>query len=153
MAWLPILRRTGEFPLRSLRDEMDRLLSSFTEDWPVSGVSRTETGAWYPAVNIEETDREYQVKAELPGIESSEVEISVDDNVLCIKGEKKDEKEEKEKNYHRTEIHYGSFQRTFQLPQNVDAEKIKAESSKGILTVHIPKSPETKPKKIEIKTA
>ena len=153
MTWLPVLRRTGTTSVRSLRDEMDRLFKTFFEDWPENGLLRSEPCAWYPAVNIEESENEYLLRAELPGMEASNVDISLTDNVLSIKGEKKLEKEDKDRDYHHVECRYGTFQRTFQLPPNVDENKVKAEFSKGVMTVHIPKSPETKPKKIEIKAA
>ena len=153
MTWLPVLRRSQGTSVRSLRDEMDRLFTTFSEDWPENGLVRSVPCAWYPAVDIEENENEYLLRAELPGMEVDDVDISLTDNVLTIKGEKKLEKEEKEKNYHHVECRYGTFQRTFQLPPNVDANKVKAEFSKGVMTVHIPKSPETKPKKIEIKSA
>lgn len=151
MAWLPVLRSRGETDIRTLRDEMDRLFNSFFDEWPVAGLSRKENGGWIPAVDIQETENEYTLRAEIPGMDVKDVEVSLADNVLTLKGEKKIEKEEKKKNYHHVECRYGAFHRTFQLPPNVDDKNVKAECSKGVLTVHLPKSPEAKPKKIEVK--
>ena len=153
MTWLPVLRWRGDRNVLPFRDEMDRFFNSFLEDSPYSGFIRRETGTWYPSVDIEENDNEYLLRAEIPGMESKDVDISLNDNVLTIKGQKKVEKEEKESNYRHVECRYGTFQRTFQLPANVDPHNVKAECSNGVLTVHIAKSPEAKPKKIEIKSA
>ena len=150
MAWLPILRRSSG--LTNLRDDMDRMFGSFLEDWS-SLPLRKENGGWAPTVDIEENDKEYLVRAEVPGMDSKDVDISLKDDVLTIKGEKKEEHKEEEKNYHYFESRYGTFQRTFRLPQNVDSEKVKAECTKGVLRIHIPKVPETQPKKIEVKNA
>ena len=152
MTWLPVLRTRDESNVRTLRDEMDRLFSSFFDEWPVASLTKRENGFWSPSVDIQETDTEYQLRAEVPGMDVKDVDVSLADNVLTLRGEKKVEKEEKKKNYHHIECHYGSFHRTFQLPPNVDEKNVKAECVKGVLTVHIPKSPETKPKKIEIKS-
>jgi HSP20 family protein len=151
MTWLPVLRTRGESNVMTLKDEMDRLFNSFFDEWPVASMSNRDNGLWAPAVDIQETDTEYLLKAEVPGMDVKDVDVSLADNVLTLRGEKKVEKEEKKKNYHHVECHYGSFHRTFQLPPNADEKNVKAECSKGVLTVNIPKSPETKPKKIEIK--
>jgi HSP20 family protein len=107
-----------------------------------------------PAVDVVEKEKEYQLLAELPGLDEKDVEVSVADDILTIKGEKKEEKEEKAKNYYVSERRYGTFQRSFQLPAGVDAEKIEANFQKGVLTVTLPKAPEAlkKEKKIAIKS-
>ena len=153
MTWLPVLRLGGDRNMLSVRNEMDSLFNLFLQDWPYDGLIRNGTGTCYPSVDIEENDNEYILRAEIPRMESKDVDISLNDNVLTIKGEKKMEKEEKERNCYHVERRYGRFQRTFQLPANVDSDNVKAECSNGVLTVHIAKSPETKPKKIEIKSA
>jgi HSP20 family protein len=107
-------------------------------------------GEWAPSVDVAETDEEIVVTAELPGIKQEEVDISIADNVLTLKGEKKEEKEVKEKNYHRIERSYGSFQRSISLPTGVDAGKAKATYKDGILCVTVPKVEEAKPKQIKI---
>jgi len=93
---------------------------------------------------------EFVIKAEIPGVDKKDIDITIEDNVLTIKGEKKFEKEEKKENYLRAERFYGTFRRSFTLPASVDKDKIKAKLDKGVLTIEIPKKEETKPKKISI---
>jgi HSP20 family protein len=108
-----------------------------------------------PAVDVSETDKGYEIKAELPGMEEKNIEVKLADGVLTIKGEKQEEKETKEKDYYVQERSFGSFQRTFQVPDNVDTNKIEANFKNGVLTVNLPKTAEAqKPaKKIEVKAA
>ena len=108
-----------------------------------------------PAVDVTEDDKTYKVAAELPGLDEKDIEVSVTGDVLTLKGEKRQEKEEKDKNWYVSERAYGSFQRAFSLPQGVDRDKIAAEFAKGVLTVTLPKSAETQKqqKKIEVKAA
>jgi len=107
--------------------------------------------AWTPAVDIAEHDDEFTVKVELPGVSKDDVKITVDSNMLTVRGEKKQEKETKKENYHRVERSYGSFQRSFTLPTAIINDKIDAAFKDGILTVHVPKAEEAKPKQIEVK--
>jgi len=107
--------------------------------------------SWTPAVDITEHDDEYTVKVELPGVNKDEVKITVESNMLTIRGEKKQEKETKKENYHRVERSYGSFQRSFTLPTAIVNDKIDAAFKDGILIVHVPKAEEAKPKQIEVK--
>jgi HSP20 family protein len=106
---------------------------------------------WSPLVDISEDEKEYVVKAELPEIKKEDVKLTVQDNVLCISGERKYEKEEKGKKYHRVERAYGSFMRSFTLPEDADGSRVAAEYKDGILRVHVPKSEKAKPKSIEVK--
>jgi len=106
----------------------------------------------YPALDISESDSEIVVKAELPGLEPKDVEITVDDDMLSIKGEKKFEEEEKKDNYHRIERSYGSFQRSVVLPSSVKTDEVKAKFDKGVLTISLAKSPKAKGKKIMIES-
>lgn len=108
---------------------------------------------WSPLVDISEDEKEYLVKAELPEIKKEDVKLTVQDDVLCISGERKYEKEEKGKKYHRMERAYGSFMRSFTLPEDADSSKVAAEYKDGILKVHLPKSEKAKPKSIEVKVA
>jgi len=108
---------------------------------------------WTPRVDVEETDKEIVVKVDLPGVEAKDVEVCVIDGLLVLKGEKKEEREEKGKNYHRTERFVGQFYREVPLPPGVDPEKIVATSSKGVVMVTVPKKPEVMPKKIAVKVA
>jgi HSP20 family protein len=106
---------------------------------------------WSPLVDISEDDKEYIVKAELPEMKKEEIKINVHDDVLSISGERKYEKEEKGKKYHRVERAYGSFMRSFTLPEDADGSKVNAEYKDGLLKVHLPKSEKAKPKAIEVK--
>ena len=107
-----------------------------------------------PAIDISEDDKAYKISAELPGIDAKDIDVSVSGDTLVLKGEKRQEKEEKNKNYHFSERSYGSFQRSFQLPLSVDRDKVAADFSKGVLTITLPKTAEAqKPqKKIEVKS-
>jgi HSP20 family protein len=108
---------------------------------------------WAPMVDITETVDEYLVKAEIPEVKREEVKVSVEDGILTLQGERRKEKEEKGKKFHRMERYYGSFLRTFTVPDNVDEAKVKAEFKEGLLFVHLPKSEKAKPKAIEVKVA
>jgi HSP20 family protein len=151
-------------PFAGLRREIDRLFDDFA--WgpgrspfrrPLFDIEPFWRGelAWgkAPAVDIADTAKAYEITAELPGMDEKNVEVKLSDGTLTIKGEKKDEKEEKNKDYYLSERRYGSFQRSFNIPDGIDAEKIEAAFKNGILTVTFPKTPETqkKEKKIEIK--
>jgi HSP20 family protein len=134
--------------LSPFRKEMDRLLDRFSGETPFA---RTFTEMWSPSVDISETKDNFVVKAELPGLEAKDVNVSISGDVLTIKGEKKAEEEEKDEHYHRVERYSGSFQRVFQLSSGVKADKIEANFDKGVLKVTLPKVEEAKKKKIEVK--
>ena len=108
---------------------------------------------WAPLVDITEDDKEYLIKAELPEVKRDDVKVSVESGVLTLHGERKKEKEEKGKKFHRIERYYGSFLRTFTVPDNVDETKVMAEFKDGLLNVHLPKTEKAKPKAIEVKVA
>lgn len=107
--------------------------------------------AWTPRVDIAEDDKEYVVKAELPEMRKEDVKVSVEKNVLTISGERKQEKEEKNKKYHRVECEYGSFVRSFSLPESAVDDKVSAEYKDGILKIHVPKDGKVAGKAVEIK--
>ena len=107
--------------------------------------------AWTPAVDIAEHDDEFVAKVELPGVNKEDVKITIESNILTIRGEKKQEKETKKENYHRVERSYGSFQRSFTLPSTVKSDKIDAIYKDGVLQITLPKAEEAKPKQIEVK--
>jgi HSP20 family protein len=111
----------------------------------------SEAGTWMPAVELVESDTEFVLTAEVPGMSKADLDISIDDNVLTLKGEKKLEREENRERMHIRERAYGSFERCFALPPNIEADKIKAEYHDGVLEVHIPKGPQSKGRHIEIK--
>jgi len=143
----------GDFwsPFESLRREMDRLFDDFAFPRPPSRLG-TMKADWEmaPAVDVAEKDGAYEITAELPGINEKDIEVKLANGVLTIKGEKKEEKEETRKDYHLSERRYGSFQRSFQVPDGIDAEKIAASFVKGVLTVTLPKSAEAKQKEKKI---
>ena len=151
-------------PFESLRREIDRMFDDFGGGmWrsPFRGsffepFRRTEVAlAALPAVDVVETDKAYEITAELPGIDEKNVDVKFANGVLTIKGEKQDEKEEKRKDYYMRERSFGSFERSFEVPDSVDPEKIEATFKKGVLTVTLPKSAEAQKaeKKIAVKAA
>ncbi len=150
-------------PFESLRREVDRLFDDFgTGFWRAPFRSFDVTPFWRetfnvsaPAVDFAEKDNAFEIKADLPGLDEKSIEVNVANGNLTIKGEKKEEKEEKNKDYYLQERRFGSFQRTFGIPDGVDIDKIEANFQKGVLTVTLPKKPEAqKPaKKIEVKAA
>jgi HSP20 family protein len=144
-------------PFFSLQREIDRLFEDFGRGFPgmlpATGNGFGAAGAMMPTMDVAETDKEIELTAELPGLEEKDVQINVADNVLTIKGEKKAEKEEKDKNYRLVERSYGSFERSLQLPDGVDADAIKASIDKGVLKVVVPKPAPAQVKKVEVKAA
>ena len=142
-------------PFRELEDVSDGLNRMFTH--PASQASTGKEAMivadWTPSVDISETASEYLIKAEIPDVKKEDVKVSLEDGVLTIQGQRKLEKEDKGTKYHRIERSYGSFVRTFSLPNVVDAEHVKAEFKDGVLNLHLPKSEKAKPKTIEVKLA
>lgn len=136
-------------PFREMEDTFDRFARTFS--FPRRGSQEVmATGDWAPRVDIAETDKEFSIKAEIPDVNKEDVKVSVDNGVLTIKGERKQEKEEKGKKFHRIERFYGSFTRSFTLPDNVDESKIVASFKDGMLNLTIPKTAEKKPKAIDV---
>jgi HSP20 family protein len=111
------------------------------------------TSAWAPLVDITEDDKEYLIKAELPEVKKEDVKVTIENGTLSISGHRKFEKEEKDKKYHRIERSYGSFIRSFALPEGTNASKVAAEFKDGVLTVHLPKTEEAKQKAVEVKVS
>ena len=142
MPWRPF----GE--LSSIRREMDRLWNRALGETPFA---RTLAEGWAPRIDLSETKDSFVVKAELPGLDAKDVNLTISGNVLTIKGEKKKEEEKKDEHQHYVERYHGSFQRSFQLPLNVKSDKIGATFDKGVLKVTLPKTEEAKKKEIEIK--
>jgi len=148
-------------PLERLRDEVDRIFDDFRRGtWPnpFRHSSFDDERFWRqglswntaPAVDIAEKDNAYEITAELPGIDEKNVEVQFSEGTLSIRGEKKDEKEEKKKDYYLSERRYGSFQRSFRVPDGVDADKIEAQFKNGVLTVTLPKTADAKKKERKI---
>ena len=151
--------------LQSFRNEMDRLFDRFGSGFGFPSLRRmfdVEPQAWrssfsfsMPAIDMSEDEKAYKITAELPGMDVKDIDVQVTGDTLLLKGEKRQEKEEKDKNYHFSERSYGSFQRAFELPASVDRSKIAADFSKGVLTLTLPKTAEaqTPAKKIDVKSS
>jgi HSP20 family protein len=141
----------------SLQQEIDRLLDDFGHGFPrlgsFAGTSPSQASDLVPRMDILETDGAIELSAELPGMQEKDVEVTLSDNVLTIRGEKKNEKDETKKDYRLIERPYGSFARRLELPAGIDATKIEARFSNGVLTVTVPKAAPTIAKKIEVKSA
>lgn len=144
-AWHPVTNMFDEF--NSIHSEIDRVFDRFRGGEYDAGATQT----WLPAVDIMEQETSFIIKAELPGVDKNDVKITVQNDVLTIKGEKKQESEKKGENYHRTERLYGSFQRSFTLPAIIANEKIDAAYNNGVLMLTLPKLEVAKPKEIEVK--
>lgn len=153
---LPIRKRSsspGLFPaslenqFNQLQHEVNRMMQAFSPQEPMS------VGAWSPEVDIYEDEKGIRLRADLPGLESKDLNISVEDNVLTVSGKREESKEEKKENYLRRERYYGEFTRSFSLPEYADADKIDASFKNGVLEVTVPAKPETKrkAKHIEVK--
>jgi HSP20 family protein len=119
--------------------------------------ARAETGSevltmadWAPTVDITETDSAYMIKGEIPGVNKEDVKVTIEDGMITMRGERKQEKEEKDKKYHRIERSYGSFLRSFRVPDDVDENAVKAEFKDGMINVTLPKSDKSKPKSINV---
>jgi HSP20 family protein len=135
-------------PWRELNRAQDEMARHFEHRFALQG---GESLGWAPATDIYEDEEGLSLKFELAGVEPTEVDIRFENGVLTLKGERKLEHQDKKENYHRVELSYGAFNRSFSLPPTVDADKIKAESKSGMLVVHLPKKAEAKPKSIQVK--
>ena len=135
-------------PFSALRGEIDRAFEGFFGNGSFGALPRmsfgTPMGELSPQIDMKETDNSIVLSAELPGIDEKDVDVSLRDNVLTLKGEKKSEKTEDKEDYHMTERHYGSFQRAFRLPDSIDPDQVTAAFDKGVLTVNVPKREEAK---------
>jgi HSP20 family protein len=135
--------------LTSLQNEMNRLFNTFF-DTPAAGNGGNGLRRWVPAMDLVETDEHFVLKADLPGLDESDVNIEVDDNVLTVSGERRAEHEDKREGYVRVERAYGSFRRSLTLPDGVNPEAVSANFENGVLEVRIPKPEERKPRKVAI---
>lgn len=167
-----VAQKSGDWhPMESLRREIDKVFETFDRSFWRGPLSRSPFSrsvfdvepffrheinrGLSPAVDIVEREKEYEIEAEIPGMDERNLDITLANGTLTIRGEKSEDKEEKKKNYYLSERHYGSFQRAFRVPENVDPEKIEAKFAKGVLKVTLPKSAESlqKEKKISIKAS
>lgn len=151
--WNPFRTSTWD-PFKDLEDFEQRLASTFGRTFSrPNGEEAIATADWAPLVDITEDDKEFLIKAELPGLKKEEVKVAVEEGVMTISGERKTEKEEKSKKYHRIERSYGKFERSFTLPDGSDASKVSAEFRDGVLQVHLPKTERPAAKALEVKIA
>ena len=142
--WVP--RGLARSPFRELAREMEETFGRFFPAW-----SEERGSTWMPAVDMVDEKDEIVVKADLPGLEQKDIEVTVQDGTLTIRGERKEEKEEKKEGYYYAERSYGAFVRSLPLPKGVDADKVKATFKKGVLEVRLPKAKEAKGKTVEVK--
>ncbi|HVO66426.1 MAG TPA: Hsp20/alpha crystallin family protein [Syntrophales bacterium] len=149
-------KQAEEHPFYSLQREMNSLFDDFFKGFDLVpfGRERERFGSFSPSIDIKENDKDVSIKAELPGIDERDIDVSLTDDALTIKGEKREEKEDKGKNYYRMERSYGSFSRTIPLPTGIDSQRADAVFKKGVLTITVPKTEEAKAKvtKIEVRT-
>ena len=151
--WEPFrgLRRWGPLgEISSLQREMDRLFNEYFGKMKGTEEEGLVARAWAPAMDIYETEEKLVLKAELPGLKKEDIDIRVQDNTFTLKGKKKFEKEVQQENYHRVERTYGTFQRSFTLPNTVKQEGIEATFKDGILEISLPKAEEARPKQIQV---
>jgi HSP20 family protein len=138
-------------PFREFATLQDRMNRLFRESYNDAGQDESlTTSRFAPAVDVYEDEHQVTLKIEVPGIDEKDIDVRVENNTLTVQGERKIEKEEKEENYRRVERQYGSFTRTFTLPQTVDAEQVSANYDKGVLKITLPKKAEAKPKQIKV---
>jgi HSP20 family protein len=149
--WNPFRGSSVWDPIREMEEMQNRLFGrrlALKKNGGEEAITLTE---WVPPVDIAEDDKEYTIKVELPEVKKEDVRVSVEGGVLSITGERKAETEEKNKKYHRIERSYGSFVRSFTLPEGVAGDRVNAEFKDGVLKVHLPKDESAKPKSIEVK--
>lgn len=158
---VPVAGATNWWPWQGLRHEFERMFGEQgNKQWPaIFGDPGTDARSFWRdplksesalAVDVVENDEAYEISAELPGLSDKDVEVKLSNGLLTIKGEKKEEKEKKEKDYHLSERRYGMFQRSFQVPQGVDVDKIAAKFTDGVLKITLPKSEEAKQQEMKI---
>jgi len=164
---VPVAKQTGSAPMRrpadpwqGVHDEMDRMIERMSHGFGFPSLRRMfDTPAFdksfapNPAVDVAEDDKAYRITAELPGMSEKDIEVNLSENTITLKGEKHEEKAQKDKDYHVSERRYGAFQRAFGLPPGIDRDKVAATFEKGVLTVTMPKTVESvnQQKKVEIK--
>lgn len=150
---VPVRRDEWANPFMSLQKEINRMFDSFFDDFTPARWFGGGRDTYLPSIDVKETDKEVKIVAELPGMEANDVDISLSENVLTIRGEKKEEKEEKDGNYYHRECSFGRFHREIPLPAEVKQDNVNAEFKQGVLKIRIPKKPEAerKAKKIDVK--
>lgn len=147
--WGPVARLNPIREMEQIQNRMERLFGNWPA-WPELKEPLT-SAEWSPLVDIAEDEKEYLVKAEIPEVKKEDLKVTVEDGTLSITGERQSEKEQKGRRYHRIERSYGSFERSFTLPDDADATKVNSDFKDGVLKVHLPKNPNARPKAIEVK--
>jgi HSP20 family protein len=149
-----VMNLTRWDPFRELEDMSARLNRVFTQaPWQRQADDGGAFAEWVPAVDVQETDKEYVIKADLPAVKKEEVKVSVENGVLAIEGERREEKEEKGRKFHRLERSYGKFVRRISVPTDVDQQHVAADFKDGVLSVHLPKSATAAPRTIDVKVS
>lgn len=151
--WNPVKELSEWNPFRDVDEFHNRLSRFFGNQRPANGREDLTVAEWAPLVDITEDEKEYLIKAELPEVKKNDVKVRVEDGVLYITGSRNFEKEEKGRRYHRVERAYGSFTRSFSLPDDADAQQVQAEFRDGVLSVHVAKDKNARPRAIEVKVA
>jgi HSP20 family protein len=149
--WTTTTRWDPVQELEAMTERMNRLMGRAAV--PTGAEEALVTAEWTPIVDIQETDKEYLIKAELPEVKKDDVKVSIKDGVLTLEGERRQEKEEKGKKFHRIERSFGKFVRCFTMPEDADEKSVQADFKDGLLNVHLGKSEVVKPKAIEVKVA
>ena len=137
-------------PFRDMDDVFDRFITESMRHWPRAAAANRAAQEWAPAADVSETEAEYLIKADLPEVRKEDVSITVQDGVLTLSGERRQEKREETEKLHRVERVYGSFARRFALPENADEQGIRAESRDGVILIHIPKAKVVEPQPRQI---
>jgi HSP20 family protein len=139
-------------PFRDVDDVFDRFIAETMRRWPVAATDNRAARQWAPVADVSETDAEYLIKADLPEVRKEDVSVTVQDGVLTLSGERRQEKHAENEKLHRVERVYGSFARRFALPEDADEQGIRAESRDGVILIHIPKQKvvQPEPRQIEI---
>lgn len=147
------VRREDENPFAMMQREMNRMFDTFTQTWGFGAFPQVSTGTFMPRLDVIENEKAFTVTAELPGMNENEIDLSLSGDTLTIRGEKKEEQENKGKNYYYSERSYGSFMRSIPLPRQIDSNKVSANFKKGLLTITLPKAAEAveETKKIAVK--
>jgi len=133
------------------QNRFNRFLGGFPNRMGSGEIHSLTVADWSPEVDISEDDRGYLLKADLPEMKKDDVTVTVEDGILCVSGERKSEKEDQKRKFHRTERSFGNFQRSFTLPQDADSSKVTAEFCDGVLKVHLPTTARPRSKAIEVK--
>jgi HSP20 family protein len=153
MKLVPYFRSTGTPSRTNWLVDVPGVFDEFFNDFPFRPALQEGADTWRPAVDVLEKDRNLILRAELPGVDQKDIDLKIEGNVLTLKAERKREQEENDKNYRRVESFYGTFSRSFALPETANLDKVTADYKNGVLTISIPQKPELKPREIPVKAA